>query len=285
LTGTTSNYQSGSLTVTIDPAAVAAGAMWSVDGEGPLTSGATLSGLSLGNHLVSFGPATGLYTPPDQTVAINSIQAAIVSGTYSTDRNAQPLLKMASPDGKFQLLIAQTASPEDTDGVVTSFAIADARGAIIANLGYTEWPIVGVKWHKSAHAALVLEHLAREDEMYLITKQGGVWQKIAVTQFEEPPDSFYLIDAESALLSFKCYYLGYDISRKEFTAYSTEVNPVSGEAALKSARRVKDEDVPLFKQAIGGVLSQLQRQLPADQFPHFNSSRSEDEPEWYGTTW
>jgi hypothetical protein len=285
VTGTTSNYQSGSLTVTIDPTAVAAGAMWSVDGEGPLTSGTTLDGLSVGNHLVSFGPANGLYTPPDQTIAINNMQAAIVSGTYDTDRNARSLLKMASPDGKFQLLIAKTASPEDTDQVVTSFAITDARGEIIANLGYTEWPIVGVKWHKSAHSALVLEHLARADEMYLITKQGGIWQKIAVTQFEKPPDSYYLIDAESALLSFKCYYLGYDISRKVFTAYSTEVNAVSGEAALKSARQVKNEDVPFYKQDIGGVLFQLKSQLPADQFPHFDSSRSDDEPEWFGTTW
>ena len=74
---------SGSLTVTIGPAAVAnAGAMWSVDGEAWQASGSTVSNLSLRPHTVTFSGVQGWSTPSDQTAYITIGQTASAIGTY-----------------------------------------------------------------------------------------------------------------------------------------------------------------------------------------------------------
>lgn len=81
--------QSGALEVTIEPAeAVTNGAMWEVDDGAPQTNGATLAGLTVGNHTVSFSPATNFITPPDQTVAISNRATATLTGTYITNGGA-----------------------------------------------------------------------------------------------------------------------------------------------------------------------------------------------------
>ncbi|MGO9691111.1 MAG: PKD domain-containing protein [Syntrophobacteraceae bacterium] len=77
--------QSGSLTVTISPAAaVSAGAMWSVDGEAWQASGATVSNLSIGgSHTVAFSGMQGWTAPPSQTVTISYGVPASAIGTYT----------------------------------------------------------------------------------------------------------------------------------------------------------------------------------------------------------
>jgi predicted small secreted protein len=75
--------QTGSLTVTISPAAaVSAGAMWSVDGGTLQASGTTISGLTVGQHTVAFNNITGWTAPASQTVTIANGQTASLTGTY-----------------------------------------------------------------------------------------------------------------------------------------------------------------------------------------------------------
>ncbi len=76
--------QTGALTVTIQPAAaVTAGARWQVDGGTFQNSGATVTGLSAGNHNVSFSTIAGWTSPAGQAVAVVAGQTASLSVTYS----------------------------------------------------------------------------------------------------------------------------------------------------------------------------------------------------------
>jgi hypothetical protein len=76
--------QTGSLQVTINPSgAVSAGAQWQLDGGSWYSSGATVSGLSVGSHTVAFSTVTGWTTPGSQTPNIVANQTTTVTGTYS----------------------------------------------------------------------------------------------------------------------------------------------------------------------------------------------------------
>lgn len=73
----------GSLRVTLLPAAaVTAGAQWRVDGGSWQASAATVSGLSVGTHTVSFKAIDGYTTPANQTVTINTGATTNATGTY-----------------------------------------------------------------------------------------------------------------------------------------------------------------------------------------------------------
>jgi len=73
----------GSLQVKITPVgAINAGARWQVDDGAWQKSGATVSGLSVGNHTVSFTSVSGWMTPASQTVTVNEDSTATASGTY-----------------------------------------------------------------------------------------------------------------------------------------------------------------------------------------------------------
>ena len=73
----------GSLQVTITPAgAITAGAQWQVDGGTPQGSGATVLGLSVGSHALSFTTISGWITPTNQTVSVSANSTATASGTY-----------------------------------------------------------------------------------------------------------------------------------------------------------------------------------------------------------
>jgi sugar lactone lactonase YvrE len=73
----------GSLQVTIIPdGATNAGAQWQVDGGVRQPSGATVLGLSVGNHTVSFTTISGWTTPSNQVVSVSPNSTATASGTY-----------------------------------------------------------------------------------------------------------------------------------------------------------------------------------------------------------
>jgi hypothetical protein len=73
----------GSLQVTITPAAaITAGAQWQVDGGISQPSGATVLGLSVDNHTVSFSPISGWVTPVSQTVMVIPNQTTMAAATY-----------------------------------------------------------------------------------------------------------------------------------------------------------------------------------------------------------
>ena len=75
--------QTGSLSVTILPAAVVTGgAHWQVDGGAPQDSGAAVTDLSTGSHTVTFTAVSGYATPADQIVMITENSTATATGTY-----------------------------------------------------------------------------------------------------------------------------------------------------------------------------------------------------------
>lgn len=78
------NGLTGSLQVNITPVgAVTAGAQWQVDGGGWQNSGAIVSGLTPGNHLVNFKTIPNWGTPASQTVIIASSAITFKSVVYS----------------------------------------------------------------------------------------------------------------------------------------------------------------------------------------------------------
>jgi hypothetical protein len=101
-TTTTGTYvqQTGSLQVTISPSgAVSAGAQWQVDNGAWQNSGATVSGLQLGSHTVSFSTISGWTTPASQPVTISANQTAQPTGTYVVASQTGSLEVTISPSG------------------------------------------------------------------------------------------------------------------------------------------------------------------------------------------
>ena len=79
--------QAGSLQVSIAPAgAITSGAQWQVDGGVLQPSGATVLGLSVGNHTVSYTTVSGWTTPSNQTVSVSANSTATTNGTYFTSQ-------------------------------------------------------------------------------------------------------------------------------------------------------------------------------------------------------
>jgi len=61
---------------------VTAGAQWNVDGGAAQNSGATVTGLTAGSHIVSFNAVTGWTAPASQTVTVIAGQNTPVSAAY-----------------------------------------------------------------------------------------------------------------------------------------------------------------------------------------------------------
>lgn len=100
----TAEYQlvapSGSLTVTIEPAAaVIGGAQWRVDGGSAHNSGETVTGLPVGAHTVSFTAITGWTAPADLAVDIAANATTSVSGEYQQLIGTGALNVMIQPQG------------------------------------------------------------------------------------------------------------------------------------------------------------------------------------------
>lgn len=76
---------SSSLQVTIIPdGAAAAGAYWQVDGGIPQSSGATVLGLTPGNHSVSFSAVDGYTTPGNESVVLAADSTLVTNAIYVT---------------------------------------------------------------------------------------------------------------------------------------------------------------------------------------------------------
>jgi len=99
--------QIGSLQVTIGPAgAVSAGAQWQVDGGAWQNSGATVSGLSVGNHPVVFNTVSGWTTPGNQNVTVNANQTTPATGTYvAIPEPPKQLTGMTLSNGVFRFVL------------------------------------------------------------------------------------------------------------------------------------------------------------------------------------
>jgi hypothetical protein len=90
--------QTGSLQISLSPAdAVRAGAQWRVYGGAWQNSGATVTGLSVSNHTVTFSSISGWTTPGSQTVAISANQVTSSSAAYIAAPQSGSLQVMLSP--------------------------------------------------------------------------------------------------------------------------------------------------------------------------------------------
>ena len=103
-TTTTGTYvaipQTGSVQVTIAPAgAISAGAQWQVDGGAFQNSGAIVSGLSAGDHTISFKPVSGWTTPSNQLMPVSAGTTNSTSGTYVTAPTTGSLQVTINPAG------------------------------------------------------------------------------------------------------------------------------------------------------------------------------------------
>jgi hypothetical protein len=97
LTGIYGAVGYGSLKVDLSPAAaVSAGARWQVDGGALQSSGVTLSGLVVGNHILSFTNVSGWSTPTSKTVTVTANQTTTTTGIYKQIGSLQVTL---SPPG------------------------------------------------------------------------------------------------------------------------------------------------------------------------------------------
>lgn len=96
--------ETGSLLVSILPAgAIAAGAKWQVDGGAFQQSGAMLSGLPAGPHVIAFKPVTGWGTPASQNVSIAANFTTTAAGVYlDLPRLSVVLLPNRQIVGRFQ---------------------------------------------------------------------------------------------------------------------------------------------------------------------------------------
>jgi hypothetical protein len=112
--------------VTISPAgAVTAGAQWQVDGGAFQSSGATVSGLSVGNHTVSFSTISSWTTPANQTVSVSANSSATATGIYVAQTGA--------PAGYFWLY-------ETVNNNYVFEKIDPASGAVLQTITAPGWP-------------------------------------------------------------------------------------------------------------------------------------------------
>jgi hypothetical protein len=103
----------GSLKVALAPAAaVTAGAQWQVDGGIWQTSGATVSGLPAGGHILSFNTISGWATPSNQPVSIKTKLVTNAKGTYTF-----------SAQGIYNGLFMQPDVTEETAGMVSGLDV------------------------------------------------------------------------------------------------------------------------------------------------------------------
>ncbi len=100
------NYsgQGGQLRVTITPAgAVQASATWQVDGGADQISGALVTSISAGSHLVAFKPVAGWTPPPDQFVNVPQGGLGTANGVYTASAAAtNGLVLLTNGSGKIQ---------------------------------------------------------------------------------------------------------------------------------------------------------------------------------------
>jgi probable HAF family extracellular repeat protein len=112
----------GSLQVTLSPAgAVSAGAQWQVDGGTLQASGATVAGLSLGSHPVTFTNVSGYTTPSSQSATIVANTTTQLTGVYTSAQAntvtfAQWQVLKFGANATNSLIAGPTATPQN-DGV------------------------------------------------------------------------------------------------------------------------------------------------------------------------
>jgi hypothetical protein len=146
ITNATYAPQPGSLQVNMTPAgAVRDGALWQVDSGTWQTNGATISGLTVGNHTVAFGTAAGWTTPASQAVAINGAQMTTTNGIYVVIPDAiKPTNQITLPTpGLLISNVNYTVAGTATDNVHVAYVMYQLNGTgwnpALTTSGWTNW--------------------------------------------------------------------------------------------------------------------------------------------------
>ena len=131
--------QTGSLTVTIGPAAaVSAGARWQVDSGTWQTNGATVAGLGVGGHTVSFNSISGWNTPASLSVIINKDSTTRTNGTYTIQTFSVRVTISPPGAAKAGAQWQLDGGPLQTNGaIVTGLSASNHTVAYKAATGYT----------------------------------------------------------------------------------------------------------------------------------------------------
>ncbi|MGC3988676.1 MAG: hypothetical protein QM796_03110 [Chthoniobacteraceae bacterium] len=206
----------------------------------------------------------------------------------SRGENASPV-RIMSPDKKFQLLVREMPNPRAPELNATSFTMCNPQGKVLAQFDYQELPIIAIKWHKSANAVMILEHISHQEIMEIITLEKGKWVMIDAEQFSGLPDAFSIINANSTDSAFDCYYIGHDRASasnpdSELSGYEIEINVFSGNARCKMSRSIKSEEMYFYLPDVGNVLYEMRKSAP-NMLPHYHSPGDDDEPDWFGLNW
>ncbi|GMW03065.1 MAG: hypothetical protein AMXMBFR84_42010 [Candidatus Hydrogenedentota bacterium] len=131
----TYTVETGSLKVTIEPdEAVNAGAKWRVDNGALNASGATVTGLSVDEHILSFVQVDGWVTPAPQNVDITANTLTTKTGTYQKATLTTPSGLQAS-DGTFTDKIRLTWNPVQSATGYKIFRATTWNGGEAAQLG------------------------------------------------------------------------------------------------------------------------------------------------------
>ncbi|MBI5833453.1 MAG: hypothetical protein HZB16_14235 [Armatimonadetes bacterium] len=129
----------GALKVTLGPAAaVTAGAKWTLDTSTTTrASGATVTGLPVGTHVVKFTPVTGYVTPADQTVTVTANQTLAVTGTYVAVGGLKVTLgPTAAIGGGAKWMLDTAATPYSSGATITGLGAGAHTLRFAPAIGY-----------------------------------------------------------------------------------------------------------------------------------------------------
>ena len=116
----------GNVSVTIVPAGASAnGAQWAVDGGVWQASGATVSGLSLGDHSIVYHDAAGFITPDSQTVTVAMGQTTNVTATYTPLGNLTVTIVPAGASANGAQWLVDSGSWQNSGATVSNLSLGD----------------------------------------------------------------------------------------------------------------------------------------------------------------
>jgi hypothetical protein len=174
----TAPWSFGSLLVSITPpAAVSAGAHWQVDGGARQDSGATISGLVVGKHTVSFNTVNGWTTPGNQIVVVSANSKATTSGTYVATGSLQVTITPAAAVIAGAQWQVDGGTPESSDETVGNLSAGNHTVSFNAVSGWTTPPDQTV--------SIKAKSVAKAKGTYTFSAQGiynGLFMQADVTE-------------------------------------------------------------------------------------------------------
>ncbi len=189
-------------------------------------------------------------------------------------------LSVLSPDGMKVISTKVESKSADQFEMRTKIEIKENGDVDPTVLVYTNFAIIGVKWHSDSGSALVMEHISRQCILRLVSKKDGKWIATEVTQFLNSPNYFSLVNCESVDKSFLCYYSATDEKGSE-THYSllTKLNIATGKSDLLE-KNINLQKIGFYSLSIPTGLHRSSKNAN-ENYCVYSPSISDSEPPWY----